>query len=213
MVEVAKPSAPAAGEALVRMEYAPVNFSDLLLANGVYFLNPKLPAVIGGEGAGIVEAIGPGVTSVKAGDRVTIPFRTFTWAEKVLAPVDGLFVVPPAIDARTASMLNINPVTAVVLIDGFVQLKPDNWIVLNAANSQVARCIIAIARARGLKVAGIVRRPEAIQEIEDLRVAFVGVDSSELPKQIQNAAGGKPILLVHRLEVLLSIPEVTPPAV
>jgi NADPH:quinone reductase-like Zn-dependent oxidoreductase len=59
MVEVSEPNAPSAGEALVRMEYAPVDYSDLLLANGVYFLNPQLPSVIGGEGAGIVEAIGP----------------------------------------------------------------------------------------------------------------------------------------------------------
>ena len=61
MVEVPEPNMPSAGEALVRMEYAPVDYSDLLLANGVYFLNPQLPSVIGGEGAGIVEAIGPGV--------------------------------------------------------------------------------------------------------------------------------------------------------
>jgi NADPH:quinone reductase-like Zn-dependent oxidoreductase len=115
MVEVSEPNAPSAGEALVHMEYAPIDFSDLLLANGVYFLNPKLPSVIGGEGAGIVEAIGPGVTSVKIGNRVTIPFRTFSWAEKVLAPAQGLLVVPPSVDARTASMLNINPTTAVLL--------------------------------------------------------------------------------------------------
>ncbi|MGA8620609.1 MAG: alcohol dehydrogenase catalytic domain-containing protein [Candidatus Sulfotelmatobacter sp.] len=101
-VEVPELNRPSAGEALVRVEYAPVDYSDLLLANGVYFLNPQLPSVIGGEGAGIVEAIGPGVTSVKVGDRVTIPFRTFTWAEKVLAPADGLFVVPPLVDAQTA---------------------------------------------------------------------------------------------------------------
>jgi NADPH:quinone reductase-like Zn-dependent oxidoreductase len=127
-----------AGEALVRMEYAPIAYSDLLLANGVYLLNPKLPSVIGGEGAGIVEAIGPGVTSVKVGDRVTIPFGTFTWSERVLAPTQGLFVVPPSIDARTASMLNINPTTAVLLLDEFVKLKPKDWIVLNAANSSRA---------------------------------------------------------------------------
>jgi NADPH:quinone reductase-like Zn-dependent oxidoreductase len=151
--------------------------------------------VIGGEGAGIVEALGPGVSNVKVGDRVTIPFRTFTWAEKVLAPADGLFVVPPSIDAKTASMLNINPTTAVLLLDGFVKLKPRDWIVLNAANSQVARCIIAIAKSRGLNVVGIVRRPERIAEIEGLGVDFVGVESPELPKQIQNATGGKPISL------------------
>jgi NADPH:quinone reductase-like Zn-dependent oxidoreductase len=136
MVEVSEPNAPSASDALVRMEYAPINYSDLLSANGVYFLNPKLPSVIGGEGAGIVEAIGPGVTSVKVGDRVTIPFGTFTWSERVLTQAQGLFVVSPSVDAKTASMLNINPTTAVLLLDEFVKLKPKDWIILNAANSR-----------------------------------------------------------------------------
>jgi NADPH:quinone reductase-like Zn-dependent oxidoreductase len=195
MVEVPEPNMPSAGHALVRMEYAPVDYSDLLLANGVYFLNPQLPSVIGGEGAGIVEAIGPGVTSVKVGDRVTIPFRTFTWAEKVLAPDHGLFVVPPSVDAKTASMLNINPTTAVLLLDEFVKLEPKDWIVLNAANSQIARCLIAIAKSRDLNVVGIVRRSELIPEVEKLGVDFVGVESPELSKQIQSATGGMPISL------------------
>jgi NADPH:quinone reductase-like Zn-dependent oxidoreductase len=195
MVEVPEPNAPSASEALVRVEYAPVDYSDLLLANGVYFLHPPLPSVIGGEGAGIVEAIGPGVTNVKKGDRVTIPFRTFTWAEKVLAPADGLFVVPPSIDAKTASMLNINPTTAVLLLDEFVKLNAKDWIVLNAANSQIARCIIAIAKSRDLRVIGIIRRPELVKELKTLGVDFVGLESTELPKQIQSATGGMPISL------------------
>src|SRR6476660_1607134 len=195
MVEVSEPNAPSASEALVRMEYAPIASSDLLLAKGVYFLNPKLPSVIGGEGAGIVEAIGPGVTSVKVGDRVTIPFGTFSWSEKVLAPARGLFVVPPSVDAKTASMLNINPTTAVLLLDEFVKLKPKDWIVLNAANSQVARCLIAIGKSRDLNLIGIVRRPELVPEIEKLGVDFVGVESPELSKQLQIATGGMPISL------------------
>lgn len=195
MVEVSEPSAPSANEALVRMEYAPINDSDLLLANGFYFLNPKLPSVIGGEGAGIVEATGPGVTGVKVGDRVTIPFGTFTWSEKLLAPTEGLFVVPPSIDAKTASMLNINPTTAVLLLSEFVKLKPQDWVVLNAANSHVARCLIAIAKSRDLNVVGIVRRSEVIPEIKKLGVDFVGVESPELPKQIHNATAGTPISL------------------
>ncbi len=195
MVEVPEPHAPSVDEALVRMEYAPIDYSDLLLTNGVYFLNPQLPSVIGGEGAGIVEAIGPGVAGVQVGDRVTIPFRTFTWAEKVLAPAQGLFVVPPSIDARTASMLNINPTTAVLLLNELVKLKPKDWIVLNAANSQVARCLIAIAKSRDLNVISIVRRSELIPEIEKLNVDFVGVESPELSKQIQFATDGKPITL------------------
>jgi|SRR5580704_8491496 NADPH:quinone reductase-like Zn-dependent oxidoreductase len=85
MIEVSEPNAPFASEALVRTEYAPIDYSDLLLANGVYFLKPKLPSVIGGEGAGIVEAIRPGITSVKVSDGVTIPFGTFTWSSQLMA--------------------------------------------------------------------------------------------------------------------------------
>jgi NADPH:quinone reductase-like Zn-dependent oxidoreductase len=195
MVEVPEPNSPSAGEALVRMEYAPIAYSDLLLANGVYFLKPELPCVIGGEGAGIVQAVGPGVTSVKVGDRVTIPFKTFTWSEKVLAPAEGLFVVPPSVDAKTASMLNINPVTAILLLDQFAKLRPKDWIVLNAANSHVARCLISIAKSRDLNIVGIVRRSELIPEVKDLGVDFAGIESPELPKQIQAATGQKPILL------------------
>ena len=92
-------------------------------------------------------------------------------------------------------MLNINPTTAVLLFHGFVKLKPKDWIVLNASNSQVARCIIAVAKSRDLNVAGIVRRSELIPELERLGVNFVGVESPELPKQVQSASGGTPILL------------------
>src|SRR6201997_448250 len=195
MVEVSEPNTPSANEALVRMEYAPIASSDLLLANGVYLLRPKLPSIIGGEGAGIVEAIGPGVTSVKVSDRVTIPFGTFTWSEKVLAPAQGLFVVPPSIDAKTASMLNINPTTAVLLLNEFVKLKPKDWIVLNAANSSIARCLIAVAKSRDLKIPGMLNRSELIPELEKLDVDFVGVESAEISKQIQSATGGMPIFL------------------
>ena len=194
-VEVPEPKAPSAGKALVRMEYAPIAYSDLLLAKGVYLLRPNLPSVIGGEGAGIVEAIGNGLSGLKVGDRVTIPFGTFTWSEKVLAPTEGLFVVPTTIDAKTASMLNINPTTAVLLVTEFVKLKPKDWIVLNAANAHVSRCIIAIAKSRDLRVAGVVRRSELIPEIKKLGADFVGVESPELPRQIQAATGGAPIAL------------------
>ena len=195
LVEVPEPNSPPAGKVLVRMEYAPIAYSDLLLANGIYLLRPRLPSVIGGEGAGIVEGIGSGVTNVKVGDRVTIPFGTFSWCEKVIAPADGLFVVPPSIDSKTASMLNINPTTAVLLLNEFVKLKAGEWLLINAANSQMARCLVAIAKSRDLKIAGIVRRAELIPEVKALGTDFVGVESPDLSKQIQSATGGALIKL------------------
>src|SRR5260370_8050002 len=92
-------------------------------------------------------------------------------------------------------MLNMNPTTAVLLLDEFVKLKAKDWIVLNAATSHVARCLIAIAKSRDLDVVGIVRRAQLIPEIEKLNVDFVGVESPELSKQIQTATAGMPIPL------------------
>jgi NADPH:quinone reductase-like Zn-dependent oxidoreductase len=92
-------------------------------------------------------------------------------------------------------MLNINPTTAVLLLNEFVTLKPNDWIVLNAANSQITRCLIAIAKSPSLNIVGIVRRSGLIPEIEKLGVDIAGVDSAELPKQIQVVTGGMPISL------------------
>ena len=92
-------------------------------------------------------------------------------------------------------MLNINPVTAVLLLDEFVTLQPKDWIVLNAANSHVARCLIAIAKSRDLNIVGIVRRPDVIPEIKKLGVDFVAVESPTLEQQVEAATGGKPIPL------------------
>jgi len=92
-------------------------------------------------------------------------------------------------------MLNINPTTAVLLLDEFAKLKSQDWIILNAANSQVARCLIAIAKSRDLNIVGIVRRSDLIPEVKELGVNFAGVESPELPKQIQSATGEMPIFL------------------
>ena len=92
-------------------------------------------------------------------------------------------------------MLNINPTTAVLLLDEFVKLKPKDWIILYAANSQVVRCLIAIGKSRDLNLVAIVRRSELIPEIETLGADFASVESPELSKQIQIATCGTPISL------------------
>src|ERR1700737_2424522 len=80
-VEIAEPGDPKAGQILIRVEYAPINDSDLLVASGLYAVQPKLPSVVGNEGAGKVLTVGDGVQNVKVGDRVVIPHGVFSWAE------------------------------------------------------------------------------------------------------------------------------------
>jgi len=161
-VELPDPTAPENGEVIIRMEYSPVNFSDLMVAKGVYFIQPELPAVIGGEGVGVIKEIGPDVTHLKAGDRVVLPFGTYAWSELVKSSSENLVALAPSSDAKQASMIGINPPTAVLLLNEFVSLNEGEWVVFNAGNSSVANTIITVAKSRKIKTVAIVRREEAV---------------------------------------------------
>jgi NADPH:quinone reductase-like Zn-dependent oxidoreductase len=184
LVEIAEPGHPKSGQILIGVEHAPINDNDLLLATGLYAVQPKLPSVVGNEGAGKVLAVGDGVQDVKEGDRVVVPHGVFSWAEKVLAPAEEAIVLPREIDPQQAAMLSINPPAAALLLEEFVSLKPGDWIVQNAANSGVGRAVIAFAKQKGVRTINIVRRPELIHELKEIgadgalvRLALDGVGS------------------------------------
>ena len=178
-------------EVIIQVLYSPVNPSDLLLANGTYPIHPELPSVIGGEGVGRVDSIGSSVLNVKPGDIVTIPFGTFAWSEKVVAKAADLFILPADVDLQQAAMFSINPTTAVLLLEEFVPLRPGDWVILNAANASVSNTIIAVAKSKGIKTLGLVRRKEAIDIALKAGADIVLVDDenvvSEAKKLTNNA--------------------------
>src|SRR6266478_7266659 len=88
--EVPEPEKPGIGQVLVGIEFSPINFSDILVARGLYPLHPELPSVIGNEGAGRVLEVGAGVGNVRVGDRVTLPTGGFTWRERMVVNADGI---------------------------------------------------------------------------------------------------------------------------
>jgi len=122
--EVPEPAAPKSGEALVGVEFSPINFNDLMVVWGIYAWKPELPATMGNEGAGKVIAVGEGVTSVKVGDRVILPFTVKKWQQRLLVLAEELIVVPADADPQQAAMMTINPVTAALLLDQYVDLQP-----------------------------------------------------------------------------------------
>jgi NADPH:quinone reductase-like Zn-dependent oxidoreductase len=188
-VDIPAPEAPGPNQVLIGIEFSPVNSSDLSLARGIYAVHPALPSVIGNEGVGRVLAVGPGVKNVKVGDRVVAPLSSFTWRERILISADGLFALPPNADPQQLSMLAINPPTAALLLSEYVDLKPGEWVVQNAANSSVGRWVIAFAKARGLKTVNIVRRQELVPELEALGGDVVVVDSPDVSEKIKAAIG------------------------
>lgn len=182
-------------EVVIEVLYSPVNPSDLLLMRGTYPIQPGLPSVIGGEGVGRVVSVGASVTTVKPGDVVTIPFSTFAWSEKVVAKAAELIVLPANVDLQQAAMLSINPPTAVLLLEEFVSLNSGDWIVLNAANASVSHAIIAVAKSKGIKTLGIVRRKEAVDIALKAGADVVLVDDENVAAEAKKATNNAEIKL------------------
>ena len=100
-VDIPEPDASGLNQVLIGVEFSPINPNDLLVAQGIYAVRPSLPAVIGNEGVGRVLAVGPGVESVKVGDRVLAPLGSFTWRERMVIPAGGLSALPPDADPKS----------------------------------------------------------------------------------------------------------------
>ncbi len=195
LVEIAEPGDPEPGQILIRVEYAPINDSDLLVASGLYAVQPKLPSVVGNEGAGKALTVGDGVQNVKAGDRVVIPHGVFSWAEKVLAPAEEAIVLPPEIDPQQAAMLSIYPPAAALLLEEFVALKAGDWIVQNAANSGVGRAVIVFAKQKGVRTINIVRRSELVHELKVIGADIVLLAGPNTAAEAKSATGATGTLL------------------
>ena len=191
LADVPEPLAPAAGDVLVGVEYAPINMNDLYLIQGAFPVRPSLPSIVGNEGVGRVLAVGSGVEHLEVGDRVLIPLYAFSWRERLVVPAVGLFSLPE-VEPQQLAMLGINPPTASLLLDEAPDLKPGDWVVQNAANSGVGRSLIAIAKARGIKTINLVRRPELVPDLQaiggDLVVVMKTSRSTRSGQQSETAA-------------------------
>jgi NADPH:quinone reductase-like Zn-dependent oxidoreductase len=187
VVQFAEPAAPGWDEALISVDFAPINPADLLLIMGYYAVRPNLPSVIGNEGVGTVVSVGSNVTHLREGDQVALPLSSFTWRERIVIAAERLVVLPANADLRQLAMVSVNPVTALLLLSEFKALKSGDWVVQNAANSGVGRAVIAFARERGLRTVNIVRRPELVAELTALGADVVVVDGPKVVEEIKAA--------------------------
>jgi NADPH:quinone reductase-like Zn-dependent oxidoreductase len=189
VTEVPEPSAPGPDDALIQVEFAPINGNDLLLIKGTFHYTPSLPTVVGNEGIGRVLAIGPGVQSVQVGDQVLVPLYSGSWRERILVPASNLVPLPPEADVQQLAMLRINPPAAALMLSEYVDLKPGDWVIQNAANSGVGRAVIAFGNARGYRLINLVRRPDVVAEVEAAGGELVLVDDEHATSAIAEAVG------------------------
>jgi NADPH:quinone reductase-like Zn-dependent oxidoreductase len=187
--DVPEPERPGVGQVLVGIEFSPINFSDILLARGLYALHPELPAVIGNEGVGRVLKLGEKVSGLRVGDRVVLPLGRFVWRQRLIVPALGLIVLPEDADPRQLSMLAINPPTAHLLLEAYVKLRANDWIAINAANSAIARWLIGLGKRKGLKILGLVRRAEVLEEVRAAGCDLALLDNDDAPAKTAEALG------------------------
>ncbi len=149
---------PPAGQALVRVEAAGVNFIDVYQRVGIY-KNP-LPFTLGQEGAGSVESVGEGVSVVKAGDRVAWTSVLGSYAEHALVSADRLVPLPSSLTTRQGAAIMLQGMTAHYLACSTYPLKPGDTCVVHAGAGGVGLLLTQIAKLRGARVITTVSTPE-----------------------------------------------------
>jgi NADPH2:quinone reductase len=143
---------PGPGQALVKIEASGVNFIDVYHRTGLY--PAPLPRLMGVEGAGVVEAVGPEVSEVKAGDRVAYAFAGApgAYGEYALVPSQRLVTIPAGVDTRKAAAAMLQGMTAHYLVRSAYFLKKGNACVIHAAAGGVGLLLCQMAKQRGARV-------------------------------------------------------------
>ena len=143
---------PGPGEAMVRVEAAGVNFIDIYHRSGAY--PREAPFALGEEGAGIVEAVGPDVTDLKAGDRVAWASAAGSYATHVLVRADRAVRVPAGVTSAQAAAVMLQGMTADYLARSTFPLARKHTCLLHAAAGGVGLLLVQMARRAGARVIG-----------------------------------------------------------
>jgi NADPH:quinone reductase len=157
---------PKAGEARVKIEAIGVNFIDIYQRTGLYPI--QTPFILGSEGVGVVDAVGPGVTEVRKGDRVAYSMVIGAYAEFAVVPAWRLVPVPVNVDAKSAACLMLQGMTAHYLAHSTYALKKGETALVHAAAGGVGLLLIQIAKQLGANVIGTVSTEAKAQLAKEL---------------------------------------------
>lgn len=144
--------APGAGEARVKLEATGINFIDTYQRTGAY--KAALPFILGQEGAGIVDAVGPGVTEVKVGDRVAYASVMGAYAEYAIVPAARLVPVPEGVSSEQAAAVLLQGMTAHYLTHSTYPLKASETALVHAAAGGLGMLTVQVAKMLAARVIG-----------------------------------------------------------
>jgi NADPH2:quinone reductase len=195
--EEVKVGKPGPGEARIRHTALGLNFVDIYYRSGVYPL--PLPSGLGGEGAGVVEEVGPGVTDLKPGDRIAYGAAPIgAYAEQRLIPADRLIKLPDGIDDKTAAAMMLKGLTTQYLIRQTYRIKAGETILLHAAAGGVGLILAQWARHLGVTVIGTVGSDEKAKLAQAHGCAHtINYAREDFVKRVDEITGGKKVPVVY----------------
>lgn len=189
LFELPRPE-PGLGEVRIRLEASPCHIADLKHIHGrPWFDQYRPPHVPGYEGVGRISALGAGVTQWREGDRVFLPVRFGAWQEESLAEAAGLWRAPEGMDAAQLALVPINFSTAWLMLREIVRLEPGDWVLQNAANSNVGYYLIRLCRRWGLRSVNVVRRAELLPGLAAIGGDLNLVDGDDLHERVHAGLG------------------------
>lgn len=196
--EAVEPGAPGSGEARVRQHAVGVNFIDIYHRSGLYPV--PLPSGLGQEAAGVVEAVGPGVSEVAVGDRVAYaggPLGAYATARNIAA--DRLVRLPDGISFDTAAALMLKGLTAHYLLRRTCRVEAGDAVLIHAAAGGVGLIACQWARALGATVIGTVSTPDkaALAQANGCEHVLTGVAPADLAAQVRALTGGRGVRVVY----------------
>lgn len=183
---------PGPGQVLVRVQVRPINPSDLFVIRGLYGALPRLPAVPGFEGAGVIVGVGEGVTDRAIGQRVIPMGAPGLWQEYVVVPAARAIPIPESIGDRQAATALVNPATAWLMLTETLRVEPGEWVLQNAANSIVGRHVIRLARRLDFRTINVVRRRDVMDDLRALGADEIVCEQDEnVVARVHALTGGR----------------------
>ena len=188
---------PGPGEARIRHTAVGLNFVDIYNRSGLYPV--QLPSGLGGEAAGVVEEVGPGVTDLKPGDRVAYGSAPLgAYAEQRLIPADRLIKLPDGIDDKTAAAMMLKGLTVQYLIRQTYRVKAGDTILLHAAAGGIGLILGQWAKHLGATVLGTVSNDEKAKLAKAHGCAHTIIYTREdFAKRVDEITQGKKVPVVY----------------
>ncbi|MBE2899056.1 zinc-binding dehydrogenase [Pasteurellaceae bacterium 20609_3] len=185
---------PSAGEVQIELRYASIHHHDLWTVRGLYGWRPHLPAVAGSEASGVVVALGEGVSHLHVGQRIAVAGAQGTWAERFNIPAALAVPLSDAISDEMAAQVLSMPMSSLLVLKQ-LNVKPRQWLALNAGTGMIGRTVARIAQAQGIHVLSLVRRQSAVAELlADGILHPLATDEANWPEKARAITQGEPIV-------------------